>query len=98
MVVSMTQLGTYDQAKTMLLPILGDNKGLHLASALTAAVVYSYASLPLVSVLDHGFENRTVETTTARCACRLWTSRRMLDQIGRGVDTVKRVFDVHREA
>ncbi|CAM9696165.1 unnamed protein product [Ectocarpus sp. 13 AM-2016] len=49
MVVSMTQLGTYDQAKTALLPILGDNKGLHLASALTAAVVYSYASLPLDS-------------------------------------------------
>eukprot|EP00904_Undaria_pinnatifida_P007258 jgi/Undpi1/3662/HiC_scaffold_16.g07032.m1 len=49
MVVSMTQLGTYDQAKTMLTPILGDNKGTHLASALTAAVVYSFASLPLDS-------------------------------------------------
>lgn len=48
MVVSMTQLGTYDQAKTVLTPILGDNKGTHLAAALTAAVVYSYASLPLV--------------------------------------------------
>lgn len=67
----MTQLGTYDQAKTVLLPILGDNKGLHLASALTAAVVYSYASLPLVSVLDHGwFSISTVEITAARCACR----------------------------
>lgn len=45
----MTQLGTYDQAKNALTPILGDNKMTHLASALTAAVVYSYASLPLVS-------------------------------------------------
>ena len=49
MVVSMTQLGTYDQTKTMLTPIMGDNKGTHLVSALTAAVVYSFASLPLVS-------------------------------------------------
>ncbi|CAM9680094.1 unnamed protein product [Pylaiella littoralis] len=49
MVVSMTQLGTYDQAKTALTPVLGDNKLTHLASALTAAVVYSYASLPLDS-------------------------------------------------
>lgn len=48
MVVSMTQLATYDQAKTALTPILGDNKGTHLASAVTAAVVYSFASLPLV--------------------------------------------------
>eukprot|EP00752_Nemacystus_decipiens_P009296 g8307.t1 len=49
MVVSMTQLATYDQAKTALTPILGDNKGTHLASAVTAAVVYSFASLPLDS-------------------------------------------------
>ncbi|CAM9469640.1 unnamed protein product [Scytosiphon promiscuus] len=49
MVVSMTQLTTYDQAKTALVPILGDNKVTHLASALTAAVVYSFSSLPLDS-------------------------------------------------
>lgn len=54
MVVSMTQLGTYDQAKTVLTPILGDNTGTHLASALTAAVVYSFASLPLVSYFPEG--------------------------------------------
>lgn len=52
MVVSMTQLATYDQAKTALTPILGDNKGTHLASAVTAAVVYSFASLPLVRPRD----------------------------------------------
>lgn len=52
MVVSMTQLGTYDQAKTALAPILGDNKVTHLASAVTAAVVYSFASLPLVRSQD----------------------------------------------
>lgn len=49
MVVSMTQLGTYDQVKTALVPTLGDNTVTHLASAVTAAVVYSFASLPLVS-------------------------------------------------
>ncbi|CAM9702893.1 unnamed protein product, partial [Phaeothamnion confervicola] len=47
MVVSMTQLGTYDQAKTMLTPVLGDSAANHLSSALIAAVVYSLASLPL---------------------------------------------------
>lgn len=47
----MTQLTTYDQAKTALVPIMGDNKGTHLASALTAAVVYSFSSLPLVGTL-----------------------------------------------
>lgn len=62
MVVSMTQLGTYDQAKTMLTPILGDNKGTHLASALTAAVVYSFASLPLVSA-DSPWRHTHVEDT-----------------------------------
>ncbi len=47
MVVSMTQLGTYDQAKSMLTPYLGTGTSCHLASASAAAVVYSWASLPL---------------------------------------------------
>ncbi|KAG5185542.1 mitochondrial carrier domain-containing protein [Tribonema minus] len=47
MVVSATQLGTYDQVKTSLLPILGDGAATQTVAALTAAVVYSYASLPL---------------------------------------------------
>eukprot|EP00953_Heterococcus_sp_UTEX-ZZ885_P009218 5455-Heterococcus_DN1.PRE.1 len=46
MVVSMTQLGTYDQIKSMLLPHTGDTAQTHVISALTAAVVYSLASLP----------------------------------------------------
>lgn len=49
MVVSMTQLGTYDQVKTTLVPVMGDNTATHLLSAVTAAIVYSFASLPLVS-------------------------------------------------
>lgn len=65
MVVSMTQLGTYDQAKTMLTPILGDNKVTHLASALTAAVVYSFASLPLVSA-SYRDVTRTLRTPRTR--------------------------------
>jgi solute carrier family 25 oxoglutarate transporter 11 len=50
MVVSMTQLGTYDQVKSMLLPTMGDGFPLHVVSAVSAAVVYSYASLPLDTV------------------------------------------------
>jgi solute carrier family 25 (mitochondrial oxoglutarate transporter), member 11 len=51
MVVSMTQLGTYDQIKSMLLPHTGDTAQTHVISALTAAVVYSLASLPVSTVL-----------------------------------------------
>ncbi len=47
MVVSMTQLGAYDQAKSMFTPYLGTGTPCHLASAAIAAVVYSWASLPL---------------------------------------------------
>jgi Mitochondrial carrier protein len=50
MVVSMTQLGTYDQIKSMLLPHTGDTAQTHVISALTAAVVYSLASLPVSAV------------------------------------------------
>jgi len=46
-VVSMTQLATYDQAKEMLKPALGDTFSLFLASAFTSAFIYSAASLPL---------------------------------------------------
>jgi solute carrier family 25 oxoglutarate transporter 11 len=46
-VVSMTQLATYDQAKEMLLPVLGDGFHLFVASAMVSAVVYCTASLPL---------------------------------------------------
>ncbi len=47
MVVSMSQLGTYDQANSMLTPYLGTGTSCHLVSASIAAVVYSWASLPL---------------------------------------------------
>jgi len=48
MVVSTTQLGTYDQAKVTFQEWgLPDGTGLHLASSLTAGLVYSLASLPL---------------------------------------------------
>merc|ERR1719238_2547326 len=46
-VVSMTQLATYDQAKEMLKPVLGDGFPLFCASALCSALIYSTASLPL---------------------------------------------------
>lgn len=46
-VVSMTQLASYDQAKEMLLPVMGDGLGLFVSSALVSAVIYCTASLPL---------------------------------------------------
>jgi len=46
MVVALTQLGTYDQVKSMLIPRFGDQSTTQVLSALTAAVVYSYSSLP----------------------------------------------------
>lgn len=46
-VVSMTQLATYDQAKEMLKPALGDGFSLVLASSFASAFIYSSASLPL---------------------------------------------------
>lgn len=48
MVVSTTQLGTYDQAKVTFKEMgLPDGTSLHLISSLTAGLVYSLASLPL---------------------------------------------------
>lgn len=46
-VVSMTQLSTYEQAREMLLPILGNGLPTFVASALCSAVIYCTASLPL---------------------------------------------------
>lgn len=46
-VVSMTQLATYDQAKEMLAPVVGGGFPLFMSSALTSAMVYCTASLPL---------------------------------------------------
>jgi len=46
-VVSCTQLASYDQAKEMLKPALGDGFALFTGSAMTSAMIYSAASLPL---------------------------------------------------
>merc|ERR1719456_1159609 len=46
-VVSMTQLATYDQAKAMLKPIIGDNFACFTASAFISGFIYCAASLPL---------------------------------------------------
>ncbi|CAM9626826.1 unnamed protein product [Chrysoparadoxa australica] len=50
MVVSMTQLGTYDQVRLRVAPKFGETTTTHLISAVSAAVVYSLASLPLDTV------------------------------------------------
>mmetsp|Transcript_26833 Transcript_26833/g.77318 ORF Transcript_26833/g.77318 Transcript_26833/m.77318 type:complete len:295 (-) Transcript_26833:97-981(-) len=46
-VVSMTQLATYDQAKEMLQPVLGDGLPTFICSAFASGLVYCTASLPL---------------------------------------------------
>merc|ERR1719305_2220088 len=46
-VVSMTQLATYDQAKELLLPVVGSGLPLFVSSAFTSGLVYCAASLPL---------------------------------------------------
>jgi len=46
-VVSMTQLASYDQAKEMLLPVLGDGFSLFVSAAFTSGFIYCTASLPL---------------------------------------------------
>merc|ERR1719210_3055694 len=43
----MTQLATYDQAKEMLQPVVGDGFPLFFSSAMVSAIVYCTASLPL---------------------------------------------------
>ena len=47
MVVSSTQLATYDQAKQVYSKFLREGVGLHFASSLTSGFVYCLASLPL---------------------------------------------------
>merc|ERR1712194_853413 len=46
-VVSCTQLSSYDQAKEILLPFLGDGFSLFVSSALCSGLIYCAASLPL---------------------------------------------------
>lgn len=46
-VVSMTQLASYDQAKEMLQPVLGDGFSLFVSSAFASGLIYCTASLPL---------------------------------------------------
>merc|ERR1719181_409586 len=43
----MTQLATYDQAKEMLQPVLGDGFPLFVSSAFASGLIYCTASLPL---------------------------------------------------
>mmetsp|Transcript_11438 Transcript_11438/g.30563 ORF Transcript_11438/g.30563 Transcript_11438/m.30563 type:complete len:294 (-) Transcript_11438:207-1088(-) len=46
-VVSMTQLASYDQAKEMLTPVLGDGLPTFVSSAFASGLIYCTASLPL---------------------------------------------------
>jgi solute carrier family 25 oxoglutarate transporter 11 len=64
-VVSCTQLASYDQAKEMLQPRLGDGFPLFVASALCSALIYSSASLPL-DITKTRIQNMTLDPATGQ--------------------------------
>merc|ERR1719203_1650893 len=61
----MTQLATYDQAKEMLKPALGDGFSLFVASAFTSGFVYCAASLPL-DITKTRIQNMKADPTTGK--------------------------------
>mmetsp|Transcript_35896 Transcript_35896/g.65885 ORF Transcript_35896/g.65885 Transcript_35896/m.65885 type:complete len:260 (+) Transcript_35896:51-830(+) len=64
-VVSMTQLASYDQAKEMLHPFLGDGFTLFVGSALTSGLIYCSASLPL-DITKTRIQNMSPDPTTGK--------------------------------
>lgn len=79
MVVSMTQLATYDQAKSTLLEKgVRDGVPLHFASSLIAGFIYSMCSLPLDTIKtrmqDHHCSKTVRNTSSMRTAIRIVNS------------------------
>mmetsp|Transcript_67618 Transcript_67618/g.197906 ORF Transcript_67618/g.197906 Transcript_67618/m.197906 type:complete len:295 (-) Transcript_67618:108-992(-) len=64
-VVSMTQLASYDQAKEMLLPVLGDGFPLFVCSAFASGLIYCTASLPL-DITKTRIQNMKADPTTGK--------------------------------
>jgi len=64
-VVSMTQLASYDQAKEMLLPYMGEGFPLFVASALASGLIYCTASLPL-DITKTRIQNMKPDPTTGQ--------------------------------
>lgn len=64
-VVSMTQLASYDQAKQVLAPVIGEGFPLFVSSALCSAIIYSTASLPL-DITKTRIQNMTLDPSTGK--------------------------------
>jgi solute carrier family 25 oxoglutarate transporter 11 len=64
-VVSCTQLASYDQAKEMLLPAMGDGFPLFVVSALASGLIYCTASLPL-DISKTRIQNMTPDPATGQ--------------------------------
>lgn len=64
-VVSMTQLSSYDQAKEMLLPVLGNGLPLFVASAFASGLIYCTASLPL-DITKTRIQNMKIDPATGK--------------------------------
>eukprot|EP00928_Gymnodinium_smaydae_P072027 TRINITY_DN55466_c0_g1_i1.p1 TRINITY_DN55466_c0_g1~~TRINITY_DN55466_c0_g1_i1.p1 ORF type:complete len:294 (+),score=35.83 TRINITY_DN55466_c0_g1_i1:51-932(+) len=62
-VVSMTQLSSYEQAREMLQPVLGDGFPLFVSSAFCSAIIYCTASLPL-DIAKTRIQNMKPDPTT----------------------------------
>jgi len=64
-VVSMTQLASYDQAKEMLQPVLGNGFSLFVSSAFASGLIYCTASLPL-DITKTRIQNMKADPTTGK--------------------------------
>merc|ERR1719228_1406726 len=61
----MTQLASYDQAKEMLQPVLGDGFPLFVCSAFASGLIYCTASLPL-DITKTRIQNMKPDPTTGK--------------------------------
>jgi|EP00927_Polykrikos_kofoidii_P065055 solute carrier family 25 oxoglutarate transporter 11 len=64
-VVSATQLGSYDQAKEMLIPIMGNGFPTFVCSAFASGLIYCTASLPL-DITKTRIQNMKVDPATGK--------------------------------
>lgn len=64
-VVSMTQLASYEQAKEMLLPVVGSGFPLFMCSAFASSCIYCTASLPL-DITKTRIQNMVVDKATGK--------------------------------
>lgn len=71
MVVNGAQLGSYSQAREMLLPYMYDGLPLHAAAAMIAGFVTTVASLPVDIVKTSIFYVASVRTSLQECQLKI---------------------------